>query len=152
MEISEAARERMRAGGRLTGPANGRLTGPANGRHKLAKMPRSILQANGRRNGRLMRGPRNGNWSGRRIGPKWDMIRLKARCAVAMARALKTGRLARRPCEKCGCERVQAHHPNYSKPFEVRWLCQKHHTALHRRKNRHTELRQLGGRGKDHEG
>jgi hypothetical protein len=37
--------------------------------------------------------------------------------------------------ESCSIENcnnpAQAHHPNYSKPLEVIWLCQSHHTDLH---------------------
>ena len=46
---------------------------------------------------------------------------------------VKTGRIVRKPCEVCGNERSQAHHEDYAKPLEVRWLCQKHHQAEHRR-------------------
>lgn len=47
--------------------------------------------------------------------------------------AVRCGRLVRRPCEGCGAdENVQGHHDDYSKPLEVRWLCQKCHDAHHR--------------------
>src|SRR5581483_2908660 len=49
----------------------------------------------------------------------------------AVRKAVKTGLLIRRPCEVCGCEKVQAHHDDYSKPLEVRWLCHKHHHEHH---------------------
>lgn len=45
--------------------------------------------------------------------------------------ALRCGKLVKGPCETCGCERVQAHHDDYSKPLEVRWVCRPHHRALH---------------------
>lgn len=45
-----------------------------------------------------------------------------------VAYALRVGKLVRQPCEKCGStHRVHAHHDDYSKPLEVRWLCPKHH-------------------------
>lgn len=46
--------------------------------------------------------------------------------------ALRDGRLTRQPCEVCG-KRAQAHHEDYSRPLDVRWLCKKHHDAVHER-------------------
>jgi ribosomal protein S27AE len=45
--------------------------------------------------------------------------------------ALKTGKLQREPCEVCGAEKVHAHHDDYSKPLEVRWLCTACHELHH---------------------
>ena len=45
--------------------------------------------------------------------------------------AQKSGRLKPRPCEVCGKAEVEKHHDDYDKPFEVRWLCRKHHRQLH---------------------
>lgn len=53
--------------------------------------------------------------------------------AHMMVKAAKmSGTLVRQPCETCGSTFVQAHHDDYSKPLEVRWLCSEHHNALHR--------------------
>lgn len=41
--------------------------------------------------------------------------------------AIKRGLLKREPCEICGDTKVEAHHTDYSKPFDVKWLCRKHH-------------------------
>lgn len=48
----------------------------------------------------------------------------------AVARALKNGTLIKLPCEVCGAK-AQAHHIDYSKPLEVRWLCFVHHRMEH---------------------
>ncbi len=52
----------------------------------------------------------------------------------------RSGRLKKQPCEVCNTSiKVHAHHDDYSKPDEVRWLCQSHHKAYHaeiRRKER----------------
>lgn len=59
---------------------------------------------------------------------KQDPIKHRARAAVQYA--LKTGRLVRRPCEVCGGP-AQAHHQDYSRPLDVRWLCRNHHEITH---------------------
>ncbi len=56
----------------------------------------------------------------------------KARTAVSDA--IKVEKL-RRPstCEECGLPtETQGHHPDYSKPLEVIWLCLKCHRNLHK--------------------
>lgn len=45
-------------------------------------------------------------------------------------RAIASGRLQRQPCEQCGC-RAHAHHDDYAKPLDVRWLCSIHHREHH---------------------
>lgn len=55
--------------------------------------------------------------------------RLDAHNAVAYA--LKTGRISKLPCEVCGLADVEAHHPDYSRPLLVTWLCSPHHKQVH---------------------
>jgi|LakMenE01Jun11ns_1017448.scaffolds.fasta_scaffold9198974_2 hypothetical protein len=50
---------------------------------------------------------------------------------AAVARAVRSGKLARGVCEVCGCGTVDAHHDDYSRPLEVRWLCRVHHLMEH---------------------
>lgn len=47
--------------------------------------------------------------------------------------ACADGELKKMPCSICGNEKSEMHHPNYSKPFEVEWLCRKHHMEKHPR-------------------
>lgn len=49
----------------------------------------------------------------------------------AVSHAIASGSMIKRPCEICGEAKVDAHHDDYSKPLEVRWLCRKHHNELH---------------------
>jgi hypothetical protein len=39
--------------------------------------------------------------------------------------------LQKQSCEICGAV-AEAHHDDYSKPLQVRWLCFKHHRELHK--------------------
>lgn len=45
--------------------------------------------------------------------------------------ATRNGTLLRGQCEVCGCAKTEAHHEDYSKPLQVRWLCKTHHVAAH---------------------
>lgn len=45
--------------------------------------------------------------------------------------AVRGGRLIREPCSVCGSPKSQAHHPDYSRPLDVLWLCQSHHHQQH---------------------
>lgn len=49
----------------------------------------------------------------------------------AVRRAIKSGRLTKQPCHICGDEKVEAHHPDYSRPIDVVWLCRDHHEEVH---------------------
>ena len=51
----------------------------------------------------------------------------------SVKRAIKNGLLRRQSCESCGSPRTQAHHTDYSKPLDVRWLCARHHAQVHGR-------------------
>lgn len=46
--------------------------------------------------------------------------------------AMLKGTLTKKPCEQCGAEPAEAHHDDYSKPLDVRWLCKRHHGEHHR--------------------
>jgi len=47
-------------------------------------------------------------------------------------KAIARGELLRSWCEVCGAGNTHAHHEDYSKPFDVIWLCPKHHAERHR--------------------
>lgn len=50
---------------------------------------------------------------------------------TATRSAIRRGLLKREPCEVCGHENAEAHHPDHRDPLTVRWLCRAHHKALH---------------------
>lgn len=59
--------------------------------------------------------------------------RKKNRAKDQVYRAIKSGKIERNPCEVCGSwDHIHAHHDDYDKPLEVRFLCSKHHRELHR--------------------
>ncbi len=55
-------------------------------------------------------------------------------------KAIYYGVLIPEPCEICGAfgkndkgkRKVHAHHDDYNKPLNVRWLCEEHHREWHR--------------------
>lgn len=59
-----------------------------------------------------------------------DIQKVRARTIVRTS--VYRGSVTRKPCEVCGCAKSHAHHTDYNKPHEVRWLCHVHHLELHR--------------------
>ena len=48
-----------------------------------------------------------------------------------VARAIRAGKLFKEPCEVCLATDVHAHHDDYAKPLNIRWLCPVHHKEWH---------------------
>lgn len=66
----------------------------------------------------------------RRRRAQWSDERRRA--VVATGCAIQSGKLVRQPCEVCGkTSYVDAHHDDYSRPLDVRWLCRSHHRQHH---------------------
>jgi len=59
----------------------------------------------------------------------------KCRSRSLFREAVRIGHLERLPCHICDDPKSHGHHEDYSKPYEVFWLCIKHHAL------RHVELR-----------
>ena len=55
----------------------------------------------------------------------------KVAARTALNHAIERDEVTRQPCEVCGAEPAHAHHDDYSKPLEVRWLCPRHHAEYH---------------------
>lgn len=62
----------------------------------------------------------------------------RSKANAAVARAVKNGTLRKQPCWCCGSPVVEGHHPDYSRPLDVVWLCPEHHKAIHL-KNHHND-------------
>lgn len=50
-----------------------------------------------------------------------------------ISNALRDGKILKSKCW-CGSEYVHAHHDDYSKPLDIKWVCPKHHTEIHQGK------------------
>ena len=55
----------------------------------------------------------------------------KYKAHVLVRGAIKAGRLFKQPCFICGDEKTEAHHPDYSSPLSVVWLCPACHKQAH---------------------
>lgn len=60
----------------------------------------------------------------------WKLKHEKCRAHNIIAAAIRGGRLVPMPCIICG-NVAEAHHPDYSKPLDVVWLCRSHHRQTH---------------------
>lgn len=46
--------------------------------------------------------------------------------------AIQNKTLKKQKCQVCGIKKVEAHHDDYTKPLNVRWLCNNHHREWHK--------------------
>lgn len=62
----------------------------------------------------------------------------KRKAAQRLWYAVKTGKIIRpTKCSKCGYEgRIDGHHHDYSKPYDVTWLCASCHRIIHNEERR----------------
>ena len=66
----------------------------------------------------------------------WRMAHPKRYLAhMHVEKAKRRGDLVPQPCEVCGKHTVDAHHDDYDRPLDVRWLCRRHHVQHHARLN-----------------
>jgi len=61
----------------------------------------------------------------RKEKPLQGEAKLKAKAMSHACTYLKRGKIFRLPCRDCGSSIVKMHHPDYSKPLEVVWLCRR---------------------------
>ena len=60
--------------------------------------------------------------------------RERARANSKVAHAVRLGTVKKLPCFVCGDLKVEGHHPAYSLPLDVVWLCPAHHREIHLKK------------------
>lgn len=64
---------------------------------------------------------------------KWaEKNTVKRAAHIIVSNRIRGGVLIKQPCEVCGELKVDAHHDDYEKPLDVRWLCKKHHAEHHK--------------------
>lgn len=83
-------------------------------------------------------GENNPNWKGgiskdNYHYKKLQMVRYPERVEARdlVNRAVREGKLKRANCSVCDAANAHAHHEDYSKPFEIIWLCRRCHRKLH---------------------
>jgi hypothetical protein len=65
------------------------------------------------------------------IQTRWKAQHPERRAAQLQVQyALRKGTLQKTPCMVCG-DKAESHHPDYSRPLDVVWLCPAHHKQAH---------------------
>jgi hypothetical protein len=62
----------------------------------------------------------------------WHKNKDRLKVKYAVRDAIRSGKLVKQPCFVCGELEVEGHHPDYSKPLDLVWLCKQHHNEVHR--------------------
>jgi hypothetical protein len=66
-------------------------------------------------------------------GPRTPEEQVKHRARQLATIAEGHGKIYRKPCERCGCDfDLHKHHPDYSRPLYVIWLCVRCHAKEHK--------------------
>lgn len=84
----------------------------------------------------------------RESGRRWrDRNRDKRAAQIAFGNAIRSGKIKRQSCcSACGSTvRVHGHHEDYSRPFDVVWLCSKCHGLRHAEINEERRLSVASG-------
>ncbi len=73
----------------------------------------------------------NGKAAHKRAIQNWQEKNKVRRAAhVILGNAIRNKTVIPQPCWECG-KKAEAHHPDYSRPLDVVWLCKKHHLEVH---------------------
>jgi DNA-directed RNA polymerase subunit M/transcription elongation factor TFIIS len=60
---------------------------------------------------------------------------LKHKARSLLNTAVKLGKIIKEPCRVCGHEKSEAHHKDYDRPYDIIWLCRKHHIEIHKKES-----------------
>lgn len=102
-------------------------------RRKAAREYSRINRSAMRANSKKWRGSSAGKKSIAKANQKYKKAnKRKSKIHNDVSRAIKQGKLERGVCEVCGNRKTHGHHDDYSKPLEVRWLCNLHHVHDHK--------------------
>ena len=76
---------------------------------------------------------RTRNYDSEKKKKYYRKYKLLSKAKQAINNGLRNGTVIRNPyCETCGKPSENAHHDDYMKPFDVRWLCAVCHSQWHR--------------------
>lgn len=70
------------------------------------------------------------NW--RKTHPLTEVQRKKDRVRSLAGVYLRKGKIKKEKCNVCNSVNSEMHHPDYSRPLEIVWLCRIHHLNLHK--------------------
>lgn len=74
----------------------------------------------------------NPQWKARQTLEYYHKNKEKIKAHRLIHKQLMTGQMKKLPCQICNAStHIQGHHPDYSKPLEVVWLCPSHHKLEH---------------------
>lgn len=71
------------------------------------------------------------DWIPRAERPKTPVDKDREKAVQTYKTAKKRGKLVKTACQVCGAVEVEGHHPDYSRPLDVVWLCREHHMEIH---------------------
>jgi hypothetical protein len=57
----------------------------------------------------------------------------RIKCRSITNHAIRDRKLIRQNCEVCDLPDGEAHHDDYDRPFDIRWLCFQHHREYHKK-------------------
>jgi hypothetical protein len=68
------------------------------------------------------------------LAPRSEEQTIRHRVRALTRSYIKAGKLIKGACEVCRTnDDIEAHHDDYAKPMDIRWLCRKHHREHHLR-------------------